>query len=202
LESGAVVALPILFVGAAQDPPKKGKYVAYSSHSSGIPKSEKVAKISRLGGIFLRYGLTVVIGWIAAMKVTDYEAKGIQPLIAHSPFLHWGYSIWTVDQFAMIIGATELIIAILIAVRRWFPLASALGSAGAVLMFLTTLSFIITTPGWEPSLGGFPALSGDVGEFLIKDLVLLGAALWTLGDSLNAASSMPAFLRDRLNEGD
>lgn len=175
--------------------------MAYSSHSLGIPKSEKVAKISRLGEIFLRYGLTVGIGWIAAMKVTDYEAKGIEPLIAHSPFLHWGYSVWTVDHFTMIIGAIEMIIAILIALRRWFPLASALGSTGAVLMFLTTLSFIITTPGWEPSLGGFPALSGDVGEFLIKDLVLLGAALWTLADSLNAASSAPAFLRDRFNEG-
>ena len=52
-------------------------------------------------------------------------------------------------------------------------------------MFLTTLSFIITTPGWEPSLGGFPALSGDVGEFLIKDFTLLGASIWTLADSLS-----------------
>jgi uncharacterized membrane protein YkgB len=176
--------------------------MTYASHSLGGVQSEKVDKISRLGGIFLRYGLTVAIGWIAAMKVTDYEAKGIQPLIAHSPFLHWGYGIWTVDHFTMIIGAIEMIIAILIAVRRWFPLASALGSAGAVFMFLTTLSFIITTPGWEPSLGGFPALSGDVGEFLIKDLVLLGAALWTLADSLKAASSLPAFLRDQLNRED
>jgi uncharacterized membrane protein YkgB len=53
-------------------------------------------------------------------------------------------------------------------------------------MFLTTLSFMISTPGWEPSLGGFPALSGGVGEFLIKDLVLLGASLWSLGESLIA----------------
>lgn len=36
---------------------------------------------------------------------------------------------------------------------------AALGSAGAVMMFLTTLSFLFSTPGWEPSLGGFPALS-------------------------------------------
>ena len=63
----------------------------YSAHTV-IPDSQKVAKIERLGKIFLRYGLTVAIGWIAAMKVTDYEAKVIEPLIAHSPFLHWGYS--------------------------------------------------------------------------------------------------------------
>jgi uncharacterized membrane protein YkgB len=186
-------------LGGAKSP-KEGAFMNYSSHTV-IPNSRKVAKIERLGKIFLRYGLTVAIGWIAAMKVTHYEAKGIEPLIAHSPFLHWGYSIWTVDHFTMIIGAIEMTIAILIALRRPFPIASAVGSAGAVVMFLTTLSFIITTPGWEPSLGGFPALSGDVGEFLIKDLVLLGAALWTLADSLNAASSLPKFLRDRFNEG-
>ena len=146
-----------------------------------------IAQIERTAGIFLRYGLVVAIGWIAAMKATDYEAKGIQPLIAHSPLISWGYSIWTVDHFTMVIGAIELIIAGLIAIRPWFPKASAVGSVGAICMFLTTLSFIVTTPGWEPSLGGFPALSGGVGEFLIKDLVLVGASLWTLADSLKAA---------------
>ena len=51
-------------------------------------------------------------------------------------------------------------------------------------MFLTTLSFLVTTPGvWEPSAGGFPALSGKPGQFLIKDLALLGIALWSLGEA-------------------
>jgi reactive chlorine resistance protein C len=119
-----------------------------------------------------------------------FEGKmetGIQPLIAHSPFLSWGYRIWSVDHFTMLIGAVELTIAILIVLRRWSPKACAIGSAGAVLMFMTTFSFLFSTPGWEPSLGGFPALSGDVGEFLIKDIVLLGAALWSFGEALAAA---------------
>jgi reactive chlorine resistance protein C len=162
------------------------------------PKPRIVVQIERLGAFFLRFGLVIAIGWIAAMKVTEYEAKGIEPLIAHSPLLSWGYSVWTVHHFTEIIGATEMTIAILIALRRWFPKASAVGSVGAVFMFLTTLSFIITTPGWEPSLGGFPALSGDVGEFLIKDFTLLGASIWTLADSLNAATPLPTFLRDRV----
>ena len=50
-------------------------------------------------------------------------------------------------------------------------------------MFLTTLSFLFSLPGWDPRLGGFPALS-DAGGFLIKDVVLLGSALWSLGESL------------------
>jgi uncharacterized membrane protein YkgB len=55
-------------------------------------------------------------------------------------------------------------------------------------MFLTTLSFLATTPGvWEPSAGGFPALSGFPGQFLIKDLALLGIALWSLGEAWKAS---------------
>jgi uncharacterized membrane protein YkgB len=155
-------------------------------------------RIQGVGFLLLRYGLVLVIAWIAAMKSTEYEAKGIEPLIAHSPFLSWGYSIFTVRQFTAGIGTVELIIATLIALRHWSPRATAIGSAGAVLMFLTTLSFLFSTPGWEPSLGGFPALSGDVGEFLIKDIVLLGAALWSLGESLESISTShtsPRFAR-------
>jgi uncharacterized membrane protein YkgB len=175
---------------------KRGVSMMYPAGNVEFPKTQKVAMIERLGHAFLRYGLVIVVGWIAAMKATEYEAKGIQPLIAHSPLLSWGYNIWSVHHFTMIIGAGELVIASLIALRHWYPKASAVGSVGAVFMFLTKLSFIITTPGWEPSLGGFPALSGDVGEFLIKDFVLLGASPWTLADSLGASSSLPRFLRD------
>ena len=48
------------------------------------PKTRRVAQIERLGFFFLRFGLVIAIGWIAAMKVTEYEAKGIEPLIAQS----------------------------------------------------------------------------------------------------------------------
>jgi uncharacterized membrane protein YkgB len=76
-------------------------------------------------------------------------------------------------------------IAVLIALRPLSAPASALGSALAVGMFATTLSFLLTTPGvWEPSLGGFPAISAVPGQFLLKDIVLLGVALWSLGESL------------------
>jgi uncharacterized membrane protein YkgB len=53
-------------------------------------------------------------------------------------------------------------------------------------MFMTIFSFLFSTPGLEPTLGGFPPLSGDVREFLIKDIVLLGAALSSLEEDLTA----------------
>jgi reactive chlorine resistance protein C len=56
-------------------------------------------------------------------------------------------------------------------------------------MFLTTLSFLFTTPGvWEASAGGFPALSVVPGQFLIKDLVLFGGSLWMCGEDWKSLS--------------
>ncbi len=97
-----------------------------------IRSKEIAAKLRTLGVPVLRYVLVLVIVWIAAMKATEYEAKSIQPPIAHSPLLSWAYQIWTVRRFAMLIGVAELLIAILIALRHWSPKACAIGSAGAV----------------------------------------------------------------------
>ena len=141
------------------------------------------SRCEAIGSLVLRYGLVLVIGWIGLMKFTAYEANGIQPLVAHSPLLSWMYGLLTVEQFSKGLGTVEVIIAVLIGLRHWSAKASALGSGLAVIMFLTTLSFVFSTPGWEPSLGGFPALSGAVGQFLVKDVVLLGASLWTLGEA-------------------
>ncbi|HET8921989.1 MAG TPA: DUF417 family protein [Candidatus Acidoferrum sp.] len=158
--------------------------LTHSTEGTGARAHEIISSITALGHRVLRYGLALVIGWIGMMKFTGYEAQGIEPLVAHSPLLGWMYRIWTVRQFSDGLGVVEVGIAILIALRPWLRKASAIGSAIAVVMFLTTLSFLFSTPGWEPSLGGFPALSGAVGQFLIKDLVLLGAAIWSLGEAL------------------
>jgi reactive chlorine resistance protein C len=48
----------------------------------------------------LRDGLALVIGWIGMMKSTGYEAKCIEPLVAHSPLLSWMYGLWTIRQYA------------------------------------------------------------------------------------------------------
>jgi reactive chlorine resistance protein C len=164
-----------------------GTYNNDDAFNGSVARTEEVgSRITALGHRVLRYGLVVVIGWIGMMKFTGYEAQGIEPLVAHSPLLGWMYHIWTVRQFAAGLGVVEISIAILIALRPWSRKASAIGSAVGVLMLLTTLSFLFSTPGWEPSVGGFPALSGAVGQFLIKDVVLLGAAIWSLGEALTA----------------
>lgn len=147
--------------------------------------------IDRTGGLFARYGLVIVIAWIGAMKFTAYEAQAIQPLVAHSPAMSWLYDIFSVRAFSTVLGVVELSAAALLAVRPWAPRMSVVGSVIAVGLFLATLSFLITTPGvWAAEAGGFPILS-DLGGFLIKDVALLGLAVWTLGDALRGVADTP-----------
>jgi reactive chlorine resistance protein C len=156
-------------------------------------------RVQAVGSFVLRYGLVLVIGWIGLMKFTEYEAKGIEPLVARSPLMSWMYGFLTARAFSNSLGVVEVAIAILIGLRPWSAKASVVGSAGAVLMFLTTLSFLLSTPGWEPSLGGFPALSALPGQFLLKDVVLLGAALWSLGEAW--ASSVRCHITEAVDSG-
>lgn len=146
-------------------------------------------KIQATALLLVRYGLVLVIAWIGGMKFTAYEANGIQPLVANSPLLGWVYEFSSVRGFSSLLGFFEICVALMIAVRPISAKSALIGSALAVGMFLTTLSFLLSTPGWEPSLGGFPALSTVPGQFLIKDIVLLGAAIWSFGEALDEVTT-------------
>jgi uncharacterized membrane protein YkgB len=133
-----------------------------------------------------RYGLAIVLAWFGAMKFTTYEAHGISHWVANSPLVGWLYNVISIDAFGRLNGSIELTTAALLALKPWYPKASVVGGIFASLFFVTTLSFMITTPGvGEASAGGFPVLSAD-GEFLMKDIALLGLALWLLADAINA----------------
>lgn len=142
--------------------------------------------VATVGRHLVRYALVIVIAWIGALKYTSYEASAIQPLVAHSPLLSWVYSILSVRTFAGLLGSVEILAALLIASGPLWPRISVVGSALGVLLFLGTLSFLFTTPG-VTAASGFPVLSVLPGQFLLKDLVLVSASVWTLGESLGAA---------------
>lgn len=160
-----------------------------SSISIGIMHArtslEWAAVIQKAGKAIVRWGLVLVLAWIGGMKFTAYEAMGIQPLVAHSPLVGWMYDFLSVRSFSTMLGFIEIGTAVLIGLRSVSPRASAVGSVLAMGLFATTLSFLFSTPGWEPSLG-FPALSAMPGQFLVKDIVLFGASMWSLGESLKA----------------
>ncbi len=153
--------------------------------------THKATKLEGIGAGIIRYGLAIVLLWVGMLKFTAYEAEGIKPLVENSPFLSWAYSATSVQGFSMILGVIEIILAILIASRPISPKASAIGSIGAIIMFLITLTFAFSTPGiWQPGYG-FPYLSPMPGQFIAKDILLLGASVWTAGEALTASKFAP-----------
>lgn len=156
----------------------------FSSASRVVAVGNHAAGVSRAGQLVTLYGVVLVFGWIGAMKFTAYEAGAIEGLIASSPLLSWLYAILDVRGAANLIGVVEITAALLLALRPRSAVAGALGAALVAGTTAVTLTFLFTAPGWEASLDGFPALSVVPGQFLIKDAVILGAALWILGDAL------------------
>jgi uncharacterized membrane protein YkgB len=144
--------------------------------------------LTRAGQIVSRYGLVVVLAWIGFGKYSKMEAR---VLIEHSPLMSWIYDVLSVHAVAVSLGTTEIIAAVLIALRPVWPRVSAVGSAMAVVLFLGTVSFLFTTPNLVVAhYAGLPVLGAQPGQFLLKDLVVIGVSLWTLGDSLHRTDSM------------
>lgn len=134
--------------------------------------------IDRTARIVLRSSVVLLLIIWGAAKFTKPEAEAIRPLIEHSPFLGWMYAVLSVGAASALIGVMELTFAALMIVPRWLPRLSLYGSIGAVITFLTTLSFLVTTPGLFAS-------NSLMAGFLMKDSVLLGAALFTASDALD-----------------
>jgi uncharacterized membrane protein YkgB len=172
---------------------------------------EWAAKADRAGITITRIGLIVVLLWIGGLKVARYEADGIVPFVANSPFMSFFYAhpdeyqqhknpegalvpanrAWHEANhtypFALGLGAVIVLYGLLLCTHPWLPQVAAVGSFLVFVMSLVTLSFLITTPEcWVPNLGdtthGFPYLSG-AGRLVIKDAIMMGAALVTMADS-------------------
>jgi uncharacterized membrane protein YkgB len=144
--------------------------------------------LENLGAGLIRYGLVIILLWVGALKFTEYEAAAIEPLLANSPLMAWAYHLMGLQTLASLIGVVEICLSVLIAMRSFAPKISGIGSLGAIGMFVITLTFVFTTPGIWQSGYGFPFPSPMPGQFLAKDLLLLGAAIWTAGEALRAAN--------------
>jgi uncharacterized membrane protein YkgB len=136
----------------------------------------------RIGAIGLgvsRYGLALLLVLIGGYKFFTFEAEAIRPLVGSSPLLAWLYHVFDVQTTAALFGTFEVAVGALICARRWAPRVSGYASLVASTMFLVTLSFLVTTPGALSPTSPFQ-------QFLLKDVVLLGAALFTAAEALTA----------------
>ena len=132
---------------------------------------------------FLRVGIFIVMAWIGGLKAFQYEADGIIPFVANSPFMSFflnksaddadSYKLHKNKEgevvskniewhkangtytFSYGLGTVIVGLGILVLLGIWFP---KIGFWGGILTFgmsIVTLSFLITTPEtWVPDLGG------------------------------------------------
>lgn len=127
----------------------------------------------------LRWSLILLLVFFGGLKWTAFEAAGIHPFIINSPILWWTDRLLGTQGASVLVGVIELTIAVLIAVRPWRPALTAIGGFLGIGMFLTTLSFIVTTPNVGEGMG-----------FLLKDVVLLAASTWIAGEAWVAATEV------------
>ncbi|MGE4346337.1 MAG: DUF417 family protein [Flavobacteriaceae bacterium] len=130
-----------------------------------------------------RIAILVVMVWIGGLKAFQYEADGIVPFVANSPFMSFFFTKdapeyqqyknpegktvqknieWHKENgtyiFSYGLGAVIIVIGLLTFLGIWYIKIGLIGGLLTFGMSLVTLSFLITTPEvYVPNLGGdFP----------------------------------------------
>ena len=170
------------------------------------------ANLKSVGLNLIRVAILIVFVWIGGLKFAHYEADGIVPFVANSPFMSFFYAkeapeykeyknkegelvlknrAWHESNrtytFSYGLGCLIMSIGILVFLGMFSSKIGIFGELLCIIMTIGTLSFLITTPEcWVPDLGsgehGFPLLSG-AGRLVIKDTVILAGAITLLADS-------------------
>lgn len=169
------------------------------------------ASLKGAGIHLVRIAIFIIFVWIGGLKFWNYEAEGIVPFVANSPFMSFFYTknapeykdyklmegefdkakhewheVNNTYTFSHGLGIAIMSFGILTLLGIWFPKVGFVGTGLVILMTLGTLSFLVTTPEvWVPDLGsgehGFPLLTG-AGRLVIKDVCILASAVVVLAD--------------------
>ncbi|CAA9319475.1 MAG: hypothetical protein AVDCRST_MAG90-1552 [uncultured Microvirga sp.] len=152
--------------------------------------TESSSSFEATAGQFLRFAMVFLFLSFGAHKFTAYEANAIAPFVSNSPLTSW-LNAFGRQGASVIVGVAELAFGLLLAVGLWRPASgfAIAGAVGSVITYLTTLSFMLTTPDvFSPD--GPPILSGTVGQFLVKDVVLLAVSVLLLAQGLALRQSL------------
>lgn len=140
------------------------------------------ARIQKAGHNLALTGIILPLLLIGGLKFTTPEIEGIKSLLGATPWLGWLLAAFGENGASYFLGIVEIAAALLLIASFWSARAGVLGGLVATLTFFVTSTLIFLPIAWDPNYG-FPALSG-AGQFLVKDVTLLGVAIVVLGDSL------------------
>ena len=139
------------------------------------------SSLKSFGMKFIRVAILVVFVWIGGLKYFHYEADGIVPFVANSPFMSFFYAKGAPEYkehknaegafvpenrawheanrtytFSYGLGALIMGIGILVFLGIFFPKVGLAGDTLAIIMTLGTLSFLS-----PPRKSGFPTWEAE-----------------------------------------
>jgi uncharacterized membrane protein YkgB len=128
-------------------------------------------------------GMIVMLLWAGSYKLTAPGAEGIVPLVSNSPLIWWHFKLFGPYVGSDIIGLTEWTAAILMIAGYFRPKAGIIGGLIASVMFFTTSTMVISTPGAIISVPGIHGMRymSFLGLFLFKDVISLGVSFYLIG---------------------
>lgn len=159
--------------------------IGASHHVSTVSGETTLTKIAawvttkNVPFLIIAIGMIVMLFWAGAFKMTAPGAEGIVPLVNNSPFISWDYKIFGPYIGGDLIGLTEWIAGVLILTGFFKPKAGIIGGIIAVVMFFTTSSMLLTTPGDIIEVKGMGYMN-NLGLFLYKDIINLGASFYLI----------------------
>ncbi|WP_263366374.1 YkgB family protein [Edaphobacter bradus] len=127
-------------------------------------------------------GMIVMLLWAGSYKMTAPGAEGIVPLVSNSPLIWWHFKLFGPYMGSDLIGLTEWLSAVLIIAGYFRPKAGIVGGLIATIMFFTTSTMVITTPGAIISVPGIHGMRymSFLGLFLFKDVISLGVSFYLI----------------------
>ena len=132
--------------------------------------------------LVISIGMIVMLLWAGSFKMTAPGAEGIAPLISNSPLTWWQFKVFGPYVVSDLIGLTEWLAAVLIIAGYFRPKAGIVGGLILTVMFFTTSTMLITTPGTTISVPGIHGMRfmNDLGLFPFKDVISLGASFYLI----------------------
>ncbi len=144
----------------------------------GLAQTRRNDSLPHLAQWIVTYALAIIFLVFGIAKFGAMAGESIAPLVMNSPLVSWWHTLFGINGTAIVVGVFEILTGLLIAARPINSRFSMIGGAMAVVTFLVTLSFLFSTPDATDGKG-----LTMLGEFLLKDLVLLSVGFWIFAAS-------------------
>lgn len=119
------------------------------------------------------FGTVIILLWVGLFKFTAVEAGAIKGLVENHFAMGWMYKVMSVQQVSNIIGVFEVVTGIGLALSFFNKKIAMYSALASMVIFITTLSFLFTTPGVFKMVEGFPVTD----FFILKDIPYLAISL-------------------------